>query len=690
MDNKRLVIVIVVSMAMVFVWTLVANKVREAHPEWFPAAEQPVASTQPSGPTTDTAGAVVAPTTVVASTQPATSLRVLVDGAAAKPHTMGHGLYDRVGKASELKLALSVSQRGAGVDWVVLNRFTKAVGSDAPYIFQQPYELGDVSLRRALATRKIIVNGVSEEVGGVDWTCIEALPESVVYGLRIADSAGKAVLDVTKEYRIQARSDKSEGYEVLLAYKFRNPTSEAVKVKTVFNGPNVPPVENSRDLPEVVVGYNDEFEVKLGHHPGTDLSPDKEAMDLADPKGLPLLWAGVTSAYFNAIVRPEVARDGKTPSLAGVKAQALEKRDAATGQEYIALTFETAELTVPASGEMSVPFHVYFGPRQRAVLNNPYYSVFPQSYDKTLVLTSGVCAKCTFQWLINVLVWMLTGFHFILRDWGLAIIALVLVVRLLLHPITKKSQISMSKMSKMGPEMERLKKKYGDNKEELNKAMMAFYKEQGITPILGCLPMFLQMPIWIALWSSLQSTFELRHAPFLWGLTWIKDLAQPDWLWHFPKSPINLFFTSVDAVNLLPILMGVVFYLQQKMTPKPAAMTPEQAQQQKMMQWMSLLFPLLLYSGPSGLNLYILTSTAIGIWESKRVRDHIEAQEAAEKEGKVIVDAKASRASRRHAKEERGEEGGKKRGRLMGWIERLQKKADEVRAAAERRDKGKK
>src|SRR5437870_6620714 len=100
----------------------------------------------------------------------------------------------------------------------------------------------------------------------------------------------------------------------------------------------------------------------------------------------------------------------------------------------------------------------------------------------------------------------------------------------------------MMKMSKMGPEMEKLKKKYGDNKDELNKAMMQLYKEQGFTPILGCLPMFLQMPIWIALWSALQSTFELRHAGFLrFGpvhLTWISDLSQPDHLIQL-AHPIN-------------------------------------------------------------------------------------------------------------------------------------------------------
>src|SRR5436305_15152984 len=139
--------------------------------------------------------------------------------------------------------------------------------------------------------------------------------------------------------------------------------------------------------------------------------------------------------------------------------------------------------------------------------------------------------------------------------------------------------------------------------------------------------MFLQMPIWIALWSSLQSTFEIRHASFLWGFTWIKDLAQPDRLVSL-KSPITFFFIHLEALNILPIFMAVVFFIQQKFQPQPVATTPEQAQQQKMMKWMSIfLFPLFLYNQPSGLNLYIFTSTLIGIFESKRIRDHIKEKE---------------------------------------------------------------
>jgi len=238
----------------------------------------------------------------------------------------------------------------------------------------------------------------------------------------------------------------------------------------------------------------------------------------------------------------------------------------------------------------------------------------------------------------------------------------------------------------MGPEIERLKAKHGDNKDELNKAMMQFYKEQGVTPILGCLPMFLQMPIWIALYSSLQSTFELRQSPFLMffghHLTWIKDLAHPDRLFYFPNNPINLYFFHLDAINVLPIFLGIVSWIQAKVmrSQQPPASTPEQAQQQKMMQWMTLMLPVILYNGPAGLNLYIMTSTTFGIIESKIIRQHIKEREAAEKAGVVIVDnppddlpPPGSVRRKNNKPDEPPKSGG-----IAGWITKLQQKAEEM------------
>jgi len=197
------------------------------------------------------------------------------------------------------------------------------------------------------------------------------------------------------------------------------------------------------------------------------------------------------------------------------------------------------------------------------------------------------------------------------------------------------------------------------------------------------------MPIWIALFSALQNTFELRQAPFLYGLLWIDDLSKPDAILSW--SPIPLIFGfKLAGLNLLPILMAVVFFLQQKFTPKPPATTPEQQQQQKMMQFMTLLFPLFLYNGPSGLNLYILTSTTIGIIEMRRIRAHIKEREEAEaRERPVIVDAGPTRGSKRLAKtKQRTAEEPPKRG-LAKWLASLQEKAEQLQREAERRQREK-
>jgi YidC/Oxa1 family membrane protein insertase len=197
--------------------------------------------------------------------------------------------------------------------------------------------------------------------------------------------------------------------------------------------------------------------------------------------------------------------------------------------------------------------------------------------------------------------------------------------------------------------------------------------------------MLLQTPIWIALWQALQSTFELRQAPFLWGFTWIHDLSKPDHLITFHPIPL-VFSWTLSAINILPILMGVVFFVQTKFQPKPAAMTKEQESQQKMMQWMMpLIFPLMLYNGPSGLNLYIFTSTGIGIIESKIIRDHIRQREEEEKAGRVIVDA-GKKFKGGSGKALPSTDQPKPRG-LMGWVAQLQDRAEQVRREAEKRGK---
>ena len=185
-----------------------------------------------------------------------------------------------------------------------------------------------------------------------------------------------------------------------------------------------------------------------------------------------------------------------------------------------------------------------------------------------------------------------------LGNYGVAIILLVFLVRLLLHPITKKGQVAMMRSQKLAPQVQKLKEKFADDKATLNREMMALYKQHGATPLWGCLPMVLQMPIWFALYAALNASVELRHAGFL--PVWITDLSAPDALWTWPER-YSLPLLG-HTLNLLTILLTVAMFFQVKTMPSSmgqAAATPDQIRQQKMMQYMSPVMMLLFfYSAP--------------------------------------------------------------------------------------------
>jgi YidC/Oxa1 family membrane protein insertase len=230
---------------------------------------------------------------------------------------------------------------------------------------------------------------------------------------------------------------------------------------------------------------------------------------------------------------------------------------------------------------------------------------------------------------------------YVLFDWGMAIIGLVLIVRALLHPLTKKAQINMQRfgrvMQKIKPEIEKVQKRYKDDPRKAQQEQLRLMQEHGVSPLqmLGCLPMLLQMPIWIALWAGLYFAYELWQQPAFYGIfqmfggwTFLADLSAPDQFIEFPTH-IPLFMgISITGFNVLPLLMGVVFYVQQKyLTPPPSAtMSEDQIRQQKIIRvMMVVMFPIMLYTAPSGLTLYIMTSSLFGIIESKYIRSHIDA-----------------------------------------------------------------
>jgi YidC/Oxa1 family membrane protein insertase len=520
-----------------------------------------------------------------------------------------------------------------------------------------------------------------------------------VYAIEIGNE--KPMLRISKRFEIQPTKSPAGGYEALVRHTLTNLSGATMDVVLGVGGPVMPPREVDRGPDRnVLAGYNDNpdykgtAQVKAEAHALESLTGSKQTIQVVQSsKGWPMIWAGMTSTYFDALVLP-VAKDPLRTAefIDTVQVNSLHADDPA--KITAEMLFQTRSMKLADATPMNLDMQVFFGPKARSILNNGYYDVYPREYATSLVNSSWCCPAAVITPLMGAMVWMLRAFHLVLRDWGLAIIALVILVRVVMHPLTRKSTISMQKMSKLAPEMERIKKKYADNPEEQQRAMMQFQKEYAPGMMLGCLPMFIQMPIWVALWSCLQSTFELRLAPFLWGYTWIKDLARPDHLLKF--EPFTFFFLHIDGINILPLLLAVVFYVQQKIQPQQPATTPEQEQQQKMMRWMMvLMFPLMLYGGPAGLNLYILTSTTIGIMESWWIRKHIRAQEAAlAVAGPVIIDAPATRGARRRADgkvEPEQPQGliGKWWNQVMTMAENAQKQAQQKQTPQKKDRKGK-
>jgi YidC/Oxa1 family membrane protein insertase len=314
-----------------------------------------------------------------------------------------------------------------------------------------------------------------------------------------------------------------------------------------------------------------------------------------------------------------------------------------TGDETVGVDLKIASETFAPEGEpdstREYNFQLYLGPKDKSLFDkNEYYKElgFAETIDfRTCCCPENIIKPLAFG-ILALMKWMYT----FIGNYGVVIIILVFLFRIAIHPLTKKSQVSMSKFSKLAPKIEELKKKYANNKTELNKQMMQLYREQGASPITGMLPMMVQMPIWIALYSAIYASIELRGAAFL--PVWITDLSAPDALFRFKAFTLPL-FGELDSFNLLPILMGVAFYLQQKLMPKQAAASanPQVAQQQKMMMIMlPLLFPLMLYKAPSGLNLYIMASTFAGVIEQYVIRKHIREKEEAESKGLVAATSK--------------------------------------------------
>ena len=519
-----------------------------------------------------------------------------------------------------------------------------------------------------LAAREVEVDGQAIGLAGNVWA--EVAPGTFVSEL--ADSTGALQMRVTRTWRIDAGS-----YDLRCEQRVENLSTSPRSVRWVQFGPTDLPREGAAPgtQPGTGTGGGDLVDARR-FHAGYLMSKERDPgqatvivhgatldhatvigqVDAGNFRVWPdqrqqqerynLSWFGATNRYFAFAVHAPYAPPGSTsravaPAIGIVQAQAGESTFRGAPDRVLFTDLTSDAVTTAPGTATAFDVGVFAGPLERSLLasTEPYAALNMQGL--ILYLMSGCCSWCTFAWLADLLVWFLSFLHdYVVFDWGLAIIALVIVVRGLLHPLTRRSQISMMRVTKqmaaVKPELEAIQKRHKDDPKKLQEETIRLYREKGINP-LGCaggmVPTFLQMPIWIALYAVLYYAFELRQQPAFFGLfqkfgdwPFLADLSAQDRFIPLPFS-VNLYVFELSSVNLVPLLMGLVFWVQQKyMSPPPSPnMTPEQEQQQKIMKWMMvIMFPLMLYSAPSGLTLYIATSTLVGIYESKRVRAEVE------------------------------------------------------------------
>ncbi len=585
----------------------------------------------------------------------------------------------RTDDPDKYKFLVVFTSQGAAVKQVILSEFKARAGeasaevlsadpsTDTKVLYpltllsplsnndKEVYSLANTSLRIAPAEAKTF-GTKSFPLDKLSWQLVQTdSADEVRFEAVLKDADTKAeTLKVIKTYNVQRDS-----YELMCDITVENLSGKAFKVQMQVQGPGGISREGVRqDARKVKLAYRTgEAGVETEQLDAPSMAKkidkgDTEDFLLKSKKGDMQLWSALTNMYFAAVVRPVPVEGQDQPWLQFSKALYYPSATDEEDDQNCSYNMTSQPITLEAAGSdgaaQSYSLAIYMGPKDKRIFekNEIYKSL---QYFQTIDFRACCCPVSVIAPLAFGVMWLMNTMYTLmgpLGNYGVVIIFLVFLVRLAMHPITKKSQVSMMKMQKLGPKMKEIQVKYANNKQEMNKQVMAMYREQGVSPVSGMLPMLLQMPIWIALWTAVYTSVDLRGASFL--PVWITDLSMPDQLFVIPYAAKMQTLPYIGKIvpnyfNLLPLLMGVVMYLQQKMMPSQAAAQPDSqmAQQQKMMMiMMPLMFPIMLYSGPSGVNLYIMTSIGAGIIEQKVIRKHLKEKDELESMGKVPVTAK--------------------------------------------------
>jgi YidC/Oxa1 family membrane protein insertase len=392
--------------------------------------------------------------------------------------------------------------------------------------------------------------------------------EPLVIDLNYLDDAG---LSVTKRFTLNYDS-----YAISVEYIIANNAASPASVQMYAQLKQTTLIDSSSGLIPTYVGaaYSTTEDVYEKY----DFDDIAEANLSVSTQGG---WVAMLQHYFVSSWVPEKTSDNQ------LYTRYSSNKDAVIG-------FKAPAITIEPNSTATTSATFYVGPKDQDVL---------ESIEQNLDLTIDY----GFLFMISQpLFWLLIKIQSIVTNWGVAIIIITLIVKGGMYPLTKAQYTSMAKMRALQPKMAKLKERLGDDKQKMSQAMMELYRKEKVNPAGGCLPLIIQMPIFLALYWVFLESVELRHAPFM---LWIQDLS------------------AQDPFYILPVLMGISMFIMQKMQP----MTVQDPMQQKIMQYMPVMFTIFFFWFPSGLVLYWLVSNIISIVQMKIIFSGIEKAKEKEK-----------------------------------------------------------
>ncbi len=302
--------------------------------------------------------------------------------------------------------------------------------------------------------------------------------------------------------------------------------------------------------------------------------------DIEDDKGTAgqIDWVGIVDRYFmSALIPAEM-----TSARMQVAKEAF---------NTVTNTLVLDEINIATGQSQSFRFKAFYGPKHTNILR-----AYGHNLEKAINFG-------WFDFLAKPALWIMNRIYSVIPNYGIAIILLTVMTKIILWPLGNKSYKSMSEMKRMQPLMAEIREKHKDDKKKMNEEMMGLYRTYKINPMGGCLPMLVQLPVFLALYNMLYGAIELRHAPFV---GWINDLSSPDRLFSFGFS--IPFMEPPYGIPVLTVIMGATMFLQQKMSPPPG--DPAQA---KIMLFLPIVFTFIFINFPAGLVLYWLINNILSI-----------------------------------------------------------------------------